>query len=92
MGRKLRCKTAGGTKQAYIVSSIDEWQERIAWVNAENLIACEEDFVDNSSEYEKRVIRIISIQKIEEFAKVVDDSVDMSKLENLDFIKRNCKK
>ena len=72
----------------YSISFIDEWQERIAWVNAENLIASEEDFVDNSSEYEKRTIRIISIQKIEEFAKVVDDSVDTSKLESLDFIKR----
>lgn len=88
VGRALRGEIAGGTKEAYIVSFIDEWQERIAWVNAENLIEDEEEFVDNSSEYEKRAVRIISIQKIEEFAKIVDDSVDTSKLENIDFIKR----
>lgn len=88
VGRALRGEAAGGTKEAYIVSFIDEWQERIAWVNAENLIEDEEEFIDNSSEYEKRAVRIISIQKIEEFAKIVDDSVDTSKLENIDFIKR----
>jgi ATP-dependent helicase IRC3 len=88
VGRALRGEAAGGTKEAYIVSFIDKWQERIAWVNAENLIEDEEEFVDNSSEYEKRAVRIISIQKIEEFAKIVDDSVDTSKLESIDFIKR----
>lgn len=88
VGRALRGEAAGGTKEAYIVSFIDEWQERIAWVNAENLIEDEEEFVDNSSDYGKRAVRIISIQKIEEFAKIVDDSVDTSKLESIDFIKR----
>jgi DNA or RNA helicases of superfamily II len=88
VGRALRGEAAGGTKEAYIVSFVDEWQERIAWVNAENLIEDEEEFIDNSSEYEKRAVRLISIQKIEEFAKIVDDTVDTSKLENIDFIKR----
>jgi hypothetical protein len=88
VGRALRGEAAGGTKEAYVVSFIDEWQERIAWVNAENLIEDEEEFIDNSSEYEKKAVRLISIQKIEEFAKIVDDTVDTSKLENIDFIKR----
>ena len=88
VGRALRGEKAGGTKEAYIVSFIDNWNERIAWVNAESLIEDESEFIDNSSEYEKRAIRLISIAKIEEFARILDDSVDTSKLDAIEFIKR----
>jgi hypothetical protein len=58
-------------------------------VNPESILSSEEsDFVDNDYEYKKRNIRIISIEKLEEFARIVDDTVDTKHLESLDFIKR----
>lgn len=88
VGRALRGELAGGTKEAYIVSFVDDWKEHIAWVNAESLIEDEKEFTETEYDYKKRTLRIISIKKIEEFAKIVDDSVDTSKLEKIDFIKR----
>ena len=89
IGRALRGEKAGGTKEAHIVSFIDKWQERIAWVNAETLIEEENEFEDNNdSSYEKRQVRLISIAKIEEFAKIMDETVDTSKLEAVEFMKR----
>lgn len=88
IGRALRGEKAGGTKEACVVSFIDEWQERIAWVNAETLIMDEEEFKDEDSCYEKKQVRMISIAKIEEFARIMDETVDTSKLEAIEFMKR----
>lgn len=88
IGRALRGENAGGTKKAYIVSFIDNWKEKIAWVNAENLIEDEGEFKDKKSDYQEREIRLISIAKIEEFAKIIDETVDTSKLESIEFMKR----
>lgn len=88
IGRALRGERAGGTKEAYIVSFIDKWQDKIAWVNAESLFEGEEDFKDNTIDYKKHAIRIISISKIEEFAKIMDETVDTSKLESIEFLKK----
>lgn len=88
IGRALRGERAGGTKEAYIVSFIDEWKEKIAWVNAENLINCEEEFADKYAAYQKRLTRMLSIAKIEEFARIMDETVDTAKLESIDFMKR----
>lgn len=88
VGRALRGEYAGGTKEANIVSFIDKWEEKIAWVNPEILL--DELYEENKSntEYKKHEITLISRAKIEEFAKIIDCSIETSKLEKLDFIKR----
>ena len=48
----------------------------------------ESEFEDRNSNYKKRNLRLISISIIEQFAKIVDDTIDTSKLENIDFIER----
>ena len=89
IGRALRGEQAGGTKLAYIVSFIDNWDDKIAWVNPKSILLEEEkEFNDKDYEYKKRNIRIISIEKLEEFARIVNDAVDTSQLESIDFIKR----
>lgn len=87
VGRALRGEKAGGTAKAYIVSFVDDWNNKIAWVNPETLFA-EGEFIETESNYIKRNIRIISIKKIEEFAKLVDDTIDTKAIEAVDFIKR----
>ena len=89
IGRALRGEKAGGTAEAYIVSFVDNWKDNIAWVNAESLF--DEDpgeFKEVTSNYNKKELRLISIAKIEEFAKILDDTVDTTDLEAIDFIKR----
>lgn len=92
IGRGLRGIKAGGTKEAYIVSFVDEWQDKIAWVNPEKLFIEENiDFNDTDTETKKRLIRLISINKIEEFAILTNQIIDPEKkeeLEKLDFIMR----
>lgn len=89
IGRGLRGEKAGGTKYAYIVSFIDDWKDKIAWVNPEKLFIEENvDFNDDTPETEKRFIRLISIEKLEEFAKIMDKSIDTDELKKLDFIER----
>ena len=89
IGRALRGEAAGGTSEAYIVSFVDDWNEHIAWVNPESLFIDEEnDFTDDPMEKQRRKIRIIAISKIEEFASMLDDSVDTTALERVPFEKR----
>lgn len=89
IGRALRGEAAGGTPEAHIVSFVDNWNEHIAWVNPENLfIDNGNDFYDNDTERQKHEIRLIAISKIEEFAKILDDSVDTTALEKVSFEKR----
>ncbi|WP_304518842.1 DEAD/DEAH box helicase family protein [Clostridium estertheticum] len=88
IGRALRGEKAGGTADAYIVSFIDNWKESITWVNAESLFETEGEFKENTYNYAKKEIRLISIAKIEEFAQIIDDTVDTTELEAIDFIKR----
>ena len=89
VGRALRGTAAGGTSSAYIVSFIDHWNEHIAWVNPESLFAGENDFKDSDdSERAKRDIQMIAISKIEEFARILDNSVDTTDLERVPFEKR----
>jgi superfamily II DNA or RNA helicase/tetratricopeptide (TPR) repeat protein len=88
IGRALRGEKAGGTKDAYIVSFIDDWQNYIAWVNPEQLYIDENtDFTDNNAETRHSAIRLVSIKKIEEFAKLANDTLD-EKVARLDFIDR----
>ncbi|MBR5284218.1 MAG: HNH endonuclease, partial [Clostridia bacterium] len=88
VGRALRGPDAGGTASAYIVSFVDHWNEHIAWVNPESLFEGNNDFRDNDSERAKRDLRMISISKIEEFASILDDTVDTAALEKVPFEQR----
>ena len=44
IGRALRGSKAGGTNEAYIVSFIDDWQDKITWVNAKTLMNEQKEF------------------------------------------------
>lgn len=88
VGRALRGLRAGGTKEAYIVSFVDDWNSRIAWVNPEMLT--NEPFDDEPTTKTEREynIRLIAISKLEEFALLADASVDTSDLESIPAIER----
>lgn len=88
IGRALRGEAAGGTALAYIVSFVDNWNEHIAWVNPDSLFQGNNEFADNSSERTKHEVRMIAISKIEEFARVLDNSVDTAALEKVPFTQR----
>lgn len=92
IGRGLRGPKAGGTKDAYIVSFIDEWQNKISWVNPEKLFIEENiDFEDKTVEVKKQIIRLVAINKLEEFAILNNQIIEpqiREELEKLDFIER----
>ena len=89
IGRGLRGKEAGGTKNAYIVGFMDDWKDKIAWVNPEKLFIEENiDFDDKTKDTKKKLTRLISIEKIEEFASLMDKTVDTKELESMEFIER----
>lgn len=88
VGRALRGEKAGGTSTAYIVSFVDNWNERIAWINPDTLFTGTNDFDDHDPEYQQRMIRLISIAKIEEFAAILNDNIDTTKLESVPFSQR----
>ncbi len=92
IGRGLRGKEAGGTAKTYIVSFIDDWQNKISWVNPEQLFIEENiDFNDENRETRERFVRLISINKIEEFAALFNQTLDSEthrQLESLEFIER----
>ncbi len=89
IGRALRGEAAGGTPEAHIVSFVDNWNEHIAWVNPESLfVDSNNDFTDTPYERQRNEIRMIAISKIEEFAAILDDSVDTTALEKVPFEKR----
>ena len=88
IGRALR-GGSGGTELAYIVPFIDDWNDHIAWVNPRTLFDNENaEFKETKQERENRILRLISIQKIEEFAALVNGNIDTSDLEKVPFIKR----
>ena len=89
IGRALRGEAAGGTPDAHIVSFVDNWNEHIAWVNPENLfVDADNDFSDTESDRQKHEIRMIAISKIEEFAEILDDSVNTTAIERVPFEQR----
>jgi ATP-dependent helicase IRC3 len=88
IGRALRGQKAGGTEKAYVVSFIDNWENKINWVNPEKVLVNDTEFPDKKIETMKRIARLISIEKIEEFARMMDDSIDTTALEKLAFLKR----
>lgn len=92
IGRGLRGPKAGGTKDAYIVSFIDDWQNKISWINPEKLFIEETiDFEDKTKETTKQILRLVAINKLEEFAILNNQIIDpqiREELEKLDFIER----
>lgn len=92
IGRGLRGLKAGGTEKAYIVSFIDDWKDKVSWVNPEQLIV--EEHIDNTKdagERNKHLTRLVSLKKIEEFALLANNLIDEAtrkKLSSLDFIER----
>ena len=82
LGRALRGLKAGGTKEAYIVSFVDDWNDKIAWVNPETLTEAEYHEKETLAETQKQQIRLIAISKIEEFARMADAAVDTSALDS----------
>lgn len=91
MGRALRGPRAGGTIDAFVVTFIDEWSDKIAWVNPEKLYIDNLDFVELDSVSRQRITRLIAISKVEEFAIINDKIIDPDKkalIESVDFIKR----
>ena len=82
VGRALRGLKAGGTKEAYIVTFIDNWNDKIAWVNPETLTEAEYHEKETLAETQKQQIRLIAISKIEEFARMADAAVDTSALDS----------
>lgn len=88
IGRGLRGKKAGGTDKAYIVNFIDSWKDNTIWVNPEKLIVEEGIIIDPPEVKEKKIARLVAISKIEEFASIMDKTIDTTQLESLDFIDR----
>ena len=88
VGRALRGRAAQGTDIAHIVYFIDNWNEHIAWVNPESIFTGSNEFTDNPVEKRNSEVRFISIAKMEEFASILDDAIDTTKLEAVPFEKR----
>ena len=88
VGRALRGELAGGTKEAYIISFVDDWNSKIAWVNPQSLT--ESEYHEKESPVSKKLkqLRLIAISKIEEFAMIADSAVDTSKLDSIAMIER----
>ncbi|MGI0489016.1 DEAD/DEAH box helicase family protein [Pantanalinema rosaneae CENA516] len=84
IGRALRGQKSGGTEKAYIVSFIDDWENKVNWVNPEILV---DGSVPGSSpgDPNKKIARLISIEKIEEFARIINGGLDIG---NATFISR----
>lgn len=87
VGRALRGLRANGTKEAYIVSFLDDWNNKIAWVNPEMLIdgPVGRNTPENTREYN---LRLIAISLLEQLALMADDTVDTSELERIKAINR----
>lgn len=87
IGRALRGIYAGGTKDAYIVSFVDDWESKIAWVSPEGVLGGGE-FTDEKTVSRKNEIHLISLSKLEEFARIANDLVDTHELERIDYMER----
>jgi len=74
IGRALRGEKAGGTSESYIVNFVDNWKDKIRWVNPQKLyIDDDSDFSDNSPEAKKRQYGLISVKLIEDLAMLLNN-------------------
>lgn len=89
IGRALRGEKAGGTRDAHIVSFIDDWQGKVAWESPESVIAAANGILQESDAQRRDYdMRLVSIEKMEEFASILNEAVDTTALEGIEFIKR----
>ncbi len=95
VGRALRGTKAGGTAEANIVSFVDNWSDRVAWVNPKTLLThnATADTADTEEERERERreraeddIRTISLSKMEEVASVLGRTIDAPLIERIPFI------
>ncbi|MBM7652496.1 DEAD/DEAH box helicase family protein [Neobacillus cucumis] len=84
IGRALRGPRAGGTKDAYIVSFIDEWSNLIAWENPRSLVASTEIDDKPTDKSNKAITEIISIKMI---GKLVEELLKTAEHSDFDDIK-----
>lgn len=86
IGRVLRGEKVGGKSKAYVVSFIDEWEDRVSWVSPETVC------INRSAEYfddpgaRKNILQLVAIRKIEEFSRMMHEQVP--ELEGLGFLAR----
>lgn len=88
VGRALRGVGAGGTKEAFIVSFIDKWDELVAWQSPEVLFNDGISPDQKTPEQQKYAAQLISIEMIQQFALLADRYADTSELQNLPAIMR----
>jgi ATP-dependent helicase IRC3 len=90
IGRGLRGQKAGGTEKAYVVSCIDDWEDKINWVNPQQLYPSKDAEFDDrdTARSSQTMMRLIDINKIGEFARMMDESINSTDLEALDFLQR----
>ncbi len=88
VGRALRGTKAGGTKEAYIVSFIDNWGDLVAWQSPAELYVDENDLLDTNKNYNKYEVRFINIELLQQFAKLADKTVDTTVFESYPAIMR----
>ena len=88
VGRALRGEMAGGTKEAFVVSFIDDWEDKIAFEAPETILIGGETPIKKDYEYRKQNVRFVAISLIEEFARISDETIDTRLLENLPFSER----
>ena len=91
IGRGLRGEKVGGTKETFIVSFLDDWHDKIAWADPKQLIDDESQFGENKFNTQQRIFKIISIAKLEEYAILLDNTIDektKDRIRAIDFIDR----
>lgn len=88
IGRVLRGSEMGGTRQAMIVSFVDDWQDKIHWISPEALLELEVDFTEDTHETRRQFVRLISIAKMQEFARLLDQTIDTEVMDQLRAIDR----
>lgn len=81
VGRALRGEAASGTKEAYIVSFIDEWAEKIAWSNPRVLLAGENLEPLPSEQLPFQMTEVISSKLLEEMAWRLQDTMPLQERE-----------
>lgn len=87
VGRALRGEAAGGTPYSYIVAFMDDWNEHISWVSPETIFYGGRE-APKDADYKKHELRWIAIAKIEEFAAIVNDTIDTADIEAVPFFER----
>lgn len=89
IGRALRGPETGGTKDTYIVSFIDDWKDKIAWVSPEKIFIDEIDIKDpKDPKYNKRKIlnQYIPVSLIEIFTRMMDETIEEGTLLKTPFV------